>query len=86
MKVYSGVGLELFAVLTLTLERGKSSASCHCCLNPGERVAGVHWGWGWVGLTGSLDALEKRIIKPWFLFLVNDQRDAQFFSMYLFIF
>lgn len=64
MKVYSGVGLQLFAVLTLTLERGKLSASCLCCLTAREIVPGVHWGGNWVGLRGSLDALEKRIIKP----------------------
>jgi hypothetical protein len=66
MKVYRGVGLQLFAVLTLVLEWGKS-ASCLCCLTPGEIVPGVHWGGGWVGLRGNLDALEKRVIKPWSL-------------------
>jgi hypothetical protein len=59
MKTYGGVDVYTHIFLTSALVRGECSASCPSRFNSGERVPGIHWIGGWVGLRAGLDEIEK---------------------------
>jgi hypothetical protein len=46
--------------LTAALVGGDWSASRPCRFTPGEKVPGINWIEGWVGLRAGLDDLEKK--------------------------
>jgi len=50
-----GVGVQLYAFLTLELDGAEWSASQHACF-----TLSTHWIGGWVVLIAGLDAVEKK--------------------------
>jgi hypothetical protein len=62
MKMHCGVEVQHYTFLTLELEEGERSASCHSHFTPKERAPGTHWIGGWVSPRIGLDVVEKRKI------------------------
>jgi hypothetical protein len=62
MKTYGTVDVRVVYIhvfLTLKLVGEGQSASRPGRFTPGERVLGIHWIGGWVGLTAGLEDMEK---------------------------
>jgi hypothetical protein len=62
IKVYGGVKLWLYSLLTSAIKRGEWSASHLGRFTPEESAPGTHRIGGWVGPTAGLHVLEKEEI------------------------
>jgi hypothetical protein len=64
MKMYGGVGVQIYVFLTLALAGGVWSASHPSHFTPGERASGTLWIGGWVDPRTGQDDVERRQILP----------------------
>jgi hypothetical protein len=60
MMTYGGMEIQLHTFLTLALDEGNWSASCHSHCTMGERACSTHWIGDWVGPRVGLDTVTKR--------------------------